>query len=71
MIQLRIEEHALKDGNMLEVWRDGRFIASVYAAENRDGRPEIKIVTKHGIGCTIEGDALTRTAIVVIREGSH
>lgn len=43
--ELRPVPHSITGATILEVWHDGKFIATVTGAEG----PEIRVVTKHPI----------------------
>ena len=42
MIEFRVVKHSMSQGDMVEVLRDGKFVASIY--EHEDG---LHIVSKH------------------------
>jgi hypothetical protein len=45
MVRFVVEEHAVQPGRqVVEVWRDGRMIAAVYAAPEGRG---IRVISKH------------------------
>jgi hypothetical protein len=52
MMEFRIKPHSLRPGaQMVEVWLDDKFVASIYpgSGENirHEPRPAIKVVSKH------------------------
>jgi len=58
MIEFLIAEHALTGSKMVEVWRDGVFIATIYAHQN-----VLQIVSKYLDG--IAHEAANPPAVII------
>lgn len=58
MIEFRLATHSITERSMVEVWRDGIFVASIYAHEEG-----VRLVSKHYDG--VEHDAIYPPAVLI------